>query len=97
MICAEFVDIDSDPSKSLHRVGRRASTLMEKFYVGQKWIMSDPIFGTYFGEVIEIADDSASGTVIVTDDQGNIVDTFSGSASEFQASGEWQLIVEGAQ
>jgi len=70
---------------------------MEKFYVGQKWIMSDSIFGTYFGEVIEIADDSASGTVIVTDDQGNIVDTFSGSASEFQASGEWQLIVEGAQ
>jgi hypothetical protein len=30
---------------------------------------------------------------VITDDQGNVVDTYSGSAATFQASGEWQLIV----
>jgi hypothetical protein len=54
--------------------------------------MSDPVHGTFFGDVIEVFDDGASGSVIITDDQGNIVDTFAGSAAAFQASGEWQLI-----
>ena len=55
-------------------------------------MMSDPVHGPFFGEVVEVPDDGASGTVIITDDKGNIVDTFTGSAASFQASGEWQLI-----
>ena len=55
-------------------------------------MMNDPVHGTFFGEVIEVSDDGISGSVIITDDQENIVDTFIGSAAAFQASGEWQLI-----
>jgi len=65
---------------------------MEQFFVGQKWMMSDPVHGAFLGEVIDVSDDGASGTVVIMDDQGNIIDTFTGSAASFQASGEWQLI-----
>ncbi|MBV9498480.1 MAG: hypothetical protein JO138_03815 [Acidobacteriaceae bacterium] len=65
---------------------------MEEFREGQKWIMADPIHGTFYGEVIEVSDEGAVGTVIVTDDQGNIVDSFKGSAFAFQSSGEWRLL-----
>jgi len=49
------------------------------FVVGQKWIMADAIFGTFTGEVIEVSDDGA-------------LDTFTGTAAAFQASGEWRLV-----
>jgi len=69
----------------------RALTFMVEFKHDQKWMMADAIFGTFFAEAIEVWDDGMSGTVIITDDKGNIVDTFTGTAPEFQASGEWRL------
>ena len=54
--------------------------------------MTDAVFGTFFGEVIEISDSGRSGSIVITDDQGNVVDTFTGNAADFQASGKWQLI-----
>jgi hypothetical protein len=70
----------------------RLRTLKVKdFVLGQKWTTADAIFGTFIGEVIEVSEDRASGTVLITDDQGNEVDTFAGTAAEFQASGEWRL------
>jgi hypothetical protein len=65
---------------------------MEQFVLGQKWLMSDAIYGNFIGEVVEVSDHGASGAVVITDERGNIVDTFVGSAAAFQASGEWQLI-----
>ena len=65
---------------------------MTRFSVGQKWVNEAGLYGRFFGEVIEIADQGQRGTVVITDGQGNVLDTYSGSADEFQASGEWQLI-----
>ena len=65
---------------------------MQEFILGQKWIMVDTTFGTFFAEVIEVSEDGMAGTVIIEDDQGNEVDTFAGTAAEFQASGEWRLL-----
>jgi hypothetical protein len=65
---------------------------MEEFILGQKWIMTDSVFGTFLGEVIEVSDNGASGTVLITDEQGNEVDTFTGTVAEFQASGQWRLL-----
>jgi hypothetical protein len=65
-----------------------------RFSVGQKWINEDPFYGTFFGEVIEISTQGWRGTVVITDDRGKVLDTYSGSATSFQASGEWQLIEE---
>jgi hypothetical protein len=67
---------------------------MTRFSVGQKWRNEAGLYGRFFGEVIEIADEGRRGTVVITDDQGNVLDTYSGRADEFQASGEWQLIEE---
>ena len=64
---------------------------MKRFAIGQKWVMADRVYCQFFGEVIEISDEGRSGTVVITDDRDDIVDTFTGSAGEFQASGEWQL------
>ena len=64
---------------------------MERFSVGQKWKATDAVFGTFFGEVVEISDEGRSGSIVITDDQSNVVDTFTGSATDFLASGEWQL------
>jgi hypothetical protein len=64
---------------------------MKRFSIGQKWVMTDAVFGSFFGEVIEISDRGRSGSVVITDHEGNVVDTFTGSAADFQASGEWQL------
>jgi hypothetical protein len=44
------------------------------------------------GEVIEVSEDGASGSVIIRDEEGNEVDTFTGTVTEFQASGEWRLL-----
>ena len=64
---------------------------MQEFVLGQKWVMKDAVFGTFIGEVIEVFEDGAAGTVLITGDQENEVDTFTGTAAEFQASGEWRL------
>ena len=58
----------------------------------KKWIKTDAVFGTFLGEVIEVSDNGASGTVLITDEQGNEVDTFTGTVAEFQASGQWRLL-----
>jgi hypothetical protein len=67
---------------------------MKRFSVGQKWFNNDAIHGPFFGEVIETSAQGLWGTVLITDDQGNVLDTYSGSAATFQASGEWQLAEE---
>jgi len=67
---------------------RQATKLTQEFVLGQMWIMTDALFGTFIGEVIEISEDGMSGSVLITDDEGNEVDTFTGSAAEVQASGE---------
>jgi hypothetical protein len=64
---------------------------MKRLSVGQKWVMTDAVFGTFFGEVTEISAEGRSASIVITDDQGNEVDTFTGSATDFLASGEWQL------
>ena len=73
--------------------GHRAQALklMQEFALGQKWIMTDVLFGTFIAEVIEVSEDGMSGTLLIEDDEGNEVDTFAGTAAEFQASGEWRL------
>ena len=73
---------------SMHRL---RTLNVKDFILGQKWRMTDPIFGTFIGEVIKVSEDGAAGTVLITDDQGNEVNTFAGTAAEFQASGEWRL------
>jgi hypothetical protein len=45
---------------------------MKRFSIGQKWVMTDPVFGNFFGEVIEISDEGRSGTVVITDEQDNV-------------------------
>jgi hypothetical protein len=65
-----------------------------RFRVGQRWINQDPIYGTFVGEVIETSDRGRRGTVIITDEQGNVLDIFNGTSTAFHASGEWQLIEE---
>ena len=62
-----------------------------RFLVGQKWINKDPIYGMFLGEVIETSAQGSRGIVVITDDRGNVLDTYNGSATSFQASGEWQL------
>jgi hypothetical protein len=64
---------------------------MKRFSVGQKWLNKDPIYGTFVGEVIEIADGGQRGTVVITDCRDNVLDIFSGTTANFQATGEWQL------
>jgi len=56
--------------------------------------MMDAVFGTFFGEVIETFDQGQSGTVIITDEHDNVLDTFTGNAADFEASGEWRSIEE---
>jgi hypothetical protein len=67
---------------------------MKQFSVSQKWNNKEAIYGPFFGEVIETSDQGRRGTVVITDDQGNVLDTYCGSAAAFQASGGWQLIEE---
>ena len=78
----------------LRKMGVSGQLHMKHFSVRQKWVARDAIFGTFFGEVTEVtevSDDGKSGIVVITDDRGNVLDTFSGSAADFQTSGEWQL------
>ncbi|PYK69589.1 MAG: hypothetical protein DME45_01400 [Verrucomicrobia bacterium] len=64
---------------------------MKYFSVGQRWVARYGIFGAFFGEVIEISGEGRYGVVVITDECGNEMDEYTGSASEFQSSGEWQL------
>jgi hypothetical protein len=68
--------------------------MMKRFVVGQKWVNEDAMYGRFFGEVIETSDRGRRGTVVITDGQGNVLDTYNGSAATYQASGDWQLIEE---
>jgi hypothetical protein len=67
---------------------------MKQFSIGQEWTNESPLHGRFFGEVIETSAQGHQGIVVITDDQGSVLDTYSGSALAFQASGEWQLIEE---
>ena len=67
---------------------------MKRLSVGQKWKTKDAVYGPFFGEVIETSDEGRWGTVVVTDHQGIVLDTYRGSAATFQVSREWQLIEE---
>ena len=67
---------------------------MKRFAVGQKWVNEDAMYGRFLGEVIEISAQGRWGTVVITDDRGNVLDTYIGTAEAFQASGEWQLVEE---
>jgi hypothetical protein len=49
---------------------------MKRFSVGQKWKNKDAVYGPFFGEVIETSDVGRRGTVVITDDQGNVLDTY---------------------
>ena len=64
---------------------------MKRFAVGQKWVAEAAVYGRFLGEVIEISAEGRWGSVVITDDQGNVLDTYIGTAVAFQASGEWQL------
>ena len=72
----------------------QALRLMQELVLGQKWIITDALFGTFVGEVVDLSEDGTSGTVVIVDDQGNEVDVFTGTAAEFQSSGEWRLLQE---
>ena len=67
---------------------------MKRFSFGQKWSNKDAVHGPFFGEVTETSDQGRRGTVVITDDQENVLDTYCGSAATFQATGEWQLVEE---
>jgi hypothetical protein len=67
---------------------------MKRFSVGQKWVNEDAMYGRFLGEVIETSAQGRWGTVMITDDQGNLLDTYIGTAEAFQASGEWRLMDE---
>jgi hypothetical protein len=63
-----------------------------RFSVGQKWVDKDPRYGTFLGEVIATSTQSEWGTIVITDDQGKVLDTYVGTVATFLASGEWQLV-----
>jgi hypothetical protein len=64
--------------------------LMERFVRGQKWCSKGAVDGDLFAEVVQISGNGRSGTVVITDAQGNVIDTFDGTVDQFQASGRWE-------
>jgi hypothetical protein len=64
---------------------------MKRFAVGQRWIAEAAMYGRFLGEVIDTSAKGQRGTVVITDDRGNVLDTYIGIVTKFQASGEWQL------
>ena len=88
--------ISSHSPRTTRSAERRQQVLnsMVEFTLEQKWMMTDATFGTFFAEATEVLEDGISGIVIVTDEKGNIVDTFTGTAVEFHGSGEWRLLKE---
>jgi hypothetical protein len=65
---------------------------MRRFAVGQKWVAEAAMYGRFIGEVIDTSAQGQRGIVVITDDRGNVLDTYIGIVAKFQASGEWQLI-----
>jgi hypothetical protein len=62
---------------------------MELFTIEQKWVTMD---GRQHGEVVEISDDGASGSVDVVDSDG-VQNTFHGTAEAFQLlPGDWRVL-----
>jgi hypothetical protein len=61
---------------------------MVHFEVGQRWITKD---GKLRGEVVEITDDGRSGALVITDEQGNEVDRYSGTVAGLLMLGVWQV------
>jgi hypothetical protein len=62
---------------------------MERFVIEQRWVSRD---GTLRGEVVEIADDGISGSVVVIDDKGG-QETFHGTAEAFQLlPAQWEVV-----
>ncbi len=59
---------------------------MVPFSVGQKWVSLKKLRGV----VTEISDEGASGVVEITDAAGQPVDTYEGTAREFQRGQYWQ-------
>jgi hypothetical protein len=64
---------------------------MKRFSIGQKWVMTDPVFVSFFGEVIEISHEGRSGIVVITDEQDNVVDTFTGKSGRFPSF--WRVAI----
>jgi hypothetical protein len=64
---------------------------MKRFSVGQRWVNEDAMYGRFLGEVFDTSAKGQRGTVVITDDRGNVLDTYIGIVTRFQASGEWQL------
>jgi hypothetical protein len=64
---------------------------MKRFAVGQRWVTKAAIYGRFFGEVIETSAQGRWGAIVITDNQGNVLDSYIGTAETFQASGDWQL------
>lgn len=61
---------------------------MVRFLIGQKWNHHD---GKMYGEVEKISDEGRRGVLVVTDDKGNFIERWSGTAAELQGPGQWQL------
>lgn len=83
---------EPDAKSGLTLEAEHSRIQMKLFSLGQRWVATDALFGTSFGEVVEVSGEGRSGVVVITDDRGNVLDTFSGSAEDFQTSGDWQLI-----
>ena len=62
---------------------------MKRFAIGQKWRNDNAMQGPVFGEVIEISAQGERGTVVITDDRGNMLIPSSGllRVSRLPASG----------
>jgi hypothetical protein len=85
-----------DPSRPYLDISGSVNHLgsINRLILGQKWLNNNALHGPFLGEVIETSAQGHWGTVVITDDQGNVLDTYIGTAAAFQASGEWQLIEE---
>src|ERR1700737_1801079 len=64
---------------------------MKRFAVGQKWVTEAAMYGKFWAEVVKTWCQGRRGTVVITDEQDNVLDTYVGIVTRFQASGEWQL------
>ena len=68
---------------------RTIGQMMIYFVIEQKWVTAD---GKQHGEVMEIADEGASGIVDVVDREG-IRDTFRGTAAAFHLLADWRVVI----
>jgi hypothetical protein len=65
---------------------------MDRFVLGQKWCARGTLDGDLFAEVVQVFDQGRLGILIISDDKGNVIDTFEGTADEFRSTGEWKPI-----